>query len=629
MKTVKLNLIVLALSAALAAPLFAETLTEPQLLDLLAKPDASPKEKSDACHELAHLGTKEAVPALAALLGDAQLSHLARYALEPIPDASVDDAFRAALGKVKGRQLTGVINSIGTRRDEKAVELLAPLLGDSNPEIAAAASATLGKIASRSAVALLEKSLAVNPEIASQGLLRAAESARVKGKDAVAAELFAKLRDAQVSDGVRLAAIRGAILASSSASAMADQIKSGDPVGLSAALRAAQEVAGTKWTRALLDALPDLPVERQIPVLQTLGIRRDAIAVPVLAAAMKESGDAAVRLAAVQSLVMIGSAEAVAPLLAAMTSSTDAMVRAVAKSGLANFSAKGTDAAITALLQSADDATKHAAVELLGQRRVTAALPELDKVLFDGSDATRIAAAEAVGKFGGEMEVASLLHALTCAGSDDETKTLESALASVISRNANSAAISTDVLSAFEQAKGAKKAAVIRLLPGIGNAAALTAVRSTMADADAAIKDAGLRALCGWPNADSLPDLTQLAKSSGDETMKVLALRGAIRLAAKQPATLGELIAIATRAEEKRLVLGSLADLDDPAALALAMQQIGDAKLKGEAALAAVSIAERIPVAQSASAMEQLLAAQPHEGVAARARAVLEKAKKP
>ncbi|HUT11091.1 MAG TPA: HEAT repeat domain-containing protein, partial [Thermoguttaceae bacterium] len=72
--------------------------------DLIAviKSDAPLKEKMDACRQLARIGTKDAVPALAALLGDEELSHMARYALEPIDDPSVDEALREALGKLKG-----------------------------------------------------------------------------------------------------------------------------------------------------------------------------------------------------------------------------------------------------------------------------------------------------------------------------------------------------------------------------------------------------------------------------------------------------------------------------------------------------------------------------------------------
>jgi protein-tyrosine-phosphatase len=41
------------------------------------------------------------VPVLATLLEDEKLAHMARYALEPIKDPSVDETFRASLKEIK------------------------------------------------------------------------------------------------------------------------------------------------------------------------------------------------------------------------------------------------------------------------------------------------------------------------------------------------------------------------------------------------------------------------------------------------------------------------------------------------------------------------------------------------
>ncbi|MCX6996619.1 MAG: hypothetical protein NTV49_05930, partial [Kiritimatiellaeota bacterium] len=77
---------------------------ESRWIDVL-KSNAETQPKADACRELARIGTAAAVPALAALLGDEQLAHMARYGLETIPGPAVDEALRAALGKLKGRLL--------------------------------------------------------------------------------------------------------------------------------------------------------------------------------------------------------------------------------------------------------------------------------------------------------------------------------------------------------------------------------------------------------------------------------------------------------------------------------------------------------------------------------------------
>ena len=76
-----------------------------------------PQDKAVPCKLLAVYGTKEAVPALAPLLLDKDLSSWARIALEAISDPPRMRLCGGALTKAQGRLLVGVINSIGVRRD--------------------------------------------------------------------------------------------------------------------------------------------------------------------------------------------------------------------------------------------------------------------------------------------------------------------------------------------------------------------------------------------------------------------------------------------------------------------------------------------------------------------------------
>jgi HEAT repeat protein len=143
---------------------------------------APDKEKADACRELARIGTKDAIAPLAALLPDEKLSHMARYGLETIPSPAVDEALRAAAGKLHGKLLVGVIGSIGVRRDTKAVKLLANLLHDSDNDVTQAAARALGKVGDQAAAkALLDALPSVsqaNQLAFCEGLLRSAETAR-------------------------------------------------------------------------------------------------------------------------------------------------------------------------------------------------------------------------------------------------------------------------------------------------------------------------------------------------------------------------------------------------------------------------------------------------------------------
>ncbi|MCX6868045.1 MAG: HEAT repeat domain-containing protein, partial [Verrucomicrobia bacterium] len=174
--------------------------------------------KADACRELARSGTADAVPALAALLADEKLNHMARYGLEAVPSPVVDAALRDALGKLKGRPLVGVIGSIGVRHDEKAVGALVGLLKDADTEVVQSAARALGMIGSDDAVKglldMLPGATAANQLACCEGLFRCAEARIAKGRNDKAIAIYDTLRNLkQAPHQVLAGAWRGAIIA--------------------------------------------------------------------------------------------------------------------------------------------------------------------------------------------------------------------------------------------------------------------------------------------------------------------------------------------------------------------------------------------------------------------------------
>src|SRR5688500_15935498 len=81
-----------------------------QMLSVLKS--GQPAEKAIVCKQLAVYGDETAVPELAKLLPDKELSSWARIALEAIPGPASTDALRLAIDQVEGPQLIGVINSV-------------------------------------------------------------------------------------------------------------------------------------------------------------------------------------------------------------------------------------------------------------------------------------------------------------------------------------------------------------------------------------------------------------------------------------------------------------------------------------------------------------------------------------
>lgn len=182
---------------------------------LLKDPAATTFQKAKACQRLASTGTRETVPALAALLRNPQLAHYARYGLEPLPDPAADDALREAMPKLKGRLLVGVLNSIGQRKDAKAAPALARMLYDSDAEVAQAAAAALGSISGAQAAKALTDGLRktkapVRTAVAGAGLV-CAEGLLARGERNEALALYDTLSRTDVPKPVRLAAMRGII----------------------------------------------------------------------------------------------------------------------------------------------------------------------------------------------------------------------------------------------------------------------------------------------------------------------------------------------------------------------------------------------------------------------------------
>lgn len=174
--------------------------------------DAPRAAKDFVCRKLMLIGTAACVPALAALVDDEELSHMARYALERIPAGEAAAALREALAKTSGELKIGVISSLGARGEEASVEALAKELGASDPAVSRAAALALGSIRGAGAASALSKAKVEDgaPTVAAtDATLACAESLLAAGKKGEALAVYKSLAGEGQPKHVRLAATRG------------------------------------------------------------------------------------------------------------------------------------------------------------------------------------------------------------------------------------------------------------------------------------------------------------------------------------------------------------------------------------------------------------------------------------
>lgn len=169
------------------------------------------------CRKLRVVGTARSVEALAALLPAEQTSHIARYALERIPDEKAVKAMRDALPKVGNKLKPGMIGSLGVRRDKKSIEAIAKHLSDPDLQIGRAAAQSLALIGTPAAARELSKfakKAPVNMKLpVADACLICAETLLADGEKAEALALYKELQGDDQPSHVKVAAMRGMVTA--------------------------------------------------------------------------------------------------------------------------------------------------------------------------------------------------------------------------------------------------------------------------------------------------------------------------------------------------------------------------------------------------------------------------------
>jgi HEAT repeat protein len=562
---------------------------EKKLIETL-KGAGAREEKELACRKLWVIGTPESVPALAALLPDKDLSHMARYALEGMSFPEASKALRDAVGKIAGREKVGVINTLGVREDKEAVAVVAPLLKDSDPEIAASAMYALGRIGTVDAAKALADCRAGAPKalqaVLADSSIKAAEQLVRSGNKDEAAKIYQDLSALAWPAHVRTAAFLG-LVAAKPAEATPQLMQALG--GSDAALRnqAAQLVAdmpGSEATKTFADGLAKLPPDGQKALLRALAMRKDPAARPAILAAAK-SGDKGVQAAAVTALGTTGSAADV-PMLAGLTASADADVAKAAQMSLAALPGDNVGDAVVAAIRGAAAPVKAQLIAALGARGDAKCVPAVVKGLDDGDAGVRAASLKALAGLGGKGEIAGAVKALKAAKDPSERTAAEEALLAMASRAKGDALPA--ILAGSDGADAASKCVLVRALGRIGGDRALAAVLAATKAPDNAVQDDAIRVLSDWPDAAAAPHLLAIAKSAAKTTHQVLGVRGYVRLAGLEQSDdvkakmLSEALDLAKRPEEKRLVVGAWGTVFTVQAFQVVAKFLDDPQVAGE-----------------------------------------------
>jgi HEAT repeat protein len=598
-----------AIAALLAAcgaiaPDAGDRAEEAKLLGVL-RSDAAEFDKAKACRRLAVIGSKEAVPVLAGLLGHPSLGHCARFGLEPIPDPAVDDALRSSLGRLDGGLLVGAIDSIGARRDPKAVEPMGALLAHADVEVAAAAAAALGRIGTVEAAGALAKALkgapAARRDGIAEGAIACAHALRMGGKATEAAALFDAVRTADVPGRLRIEARRGSILARGDAGIplLLESLRGGGRPEFLMALGTLRDLGGSEATKALAAAAETLPPDRRPLFLQAIADRGGAdVLAAVLGAARSARAD--VRRAAIAALGKVGDRSAL-PVLLEAAGGEDPEIAREAVGSLVALPGREADEAVLALLETARGKLRLAAIEIAGRRRMAAALPAIRKAAEEGDREVRLAALAALGEAMGAGDVPFLAARLAAVATEEESGAIIAALQAASRRAPDKDAGAGIVIEAEAKAPPGTRIRFLEALRAVGGEKAAGAVIAHTRDPEAPVREAAISILGRWMDESGPRALLAFVRGSDDPAERLAALRGwcdrvrSLRFSKEaRLAQCREGLETARGAGEKRVAIEACRGIPAAETMDLILPYLADPALKEDAASALVGMSQRV-----------------------------------
>jgi HEAT repeat protein len=387
-----------------------------------------------------------------------------------------------------------------------------------------------------------------------------------------------------------------------------------------------EEVPGEAATKRFTKLLADLSPEGQAGLLEALGDRHDTTALPAILEMLKSENET-VRAAALGALGSLGSVEEI-PLLAGKAAGESKLEKDAARLSLIQLRGEKVNAGIVAAMAGAEANVQAALLGVLAARNAKEALSTVLEKAEAPDTAVRLAAIRALRFLADESQTAAVVKILTGAKDDTQRSQAELALLTIAGRGGPACA--APIAAGLADADATARVALLRGLARAGGPEALQTVLARVDDDDESVRDQAVRVLSGWSDPAVAGHLLEIAKKDESLRHQVLAIRGLVRLASPlgdrpgDPTMLAEVAKLAKRANEKRLLLGALGGQPTPPALALAVPLLDDPAVAEEAALAAVSIAEKIQPAEK----DQVRAAMEKVGKAAKTAEIRQRAEK-
>ena len=294
---------------------------------------------------------------------------------------------------------------------------------------------------------------------------------------------------------------------------------------------------GTGATKQFAALLPRLPATAQDELATALAERGDPAALPAIVDLLKGTTDPGVKAAAIGAIGALGNSADVALLVKQLTPATPSgsgvaltAQQVAARNALTVLAGPETPASIATAAQGAAPGVRGLLLEVLANRRDTAAIPLLLTAAVDADADLRAAAMRSLAKLGRAAEVPGMVQGILKAAPGDERTAAEQAIITICTRGPARDGARDALLETYRKLGEADRPLLLPCLASVGGSGALEVIEGLVTDSDAARRKLGQAALAKWPDGAQANRVVELFSQATDPEERELLLAAVINL---------------------------------------------------------------------------------------------------
>jgi HEAT repeat protein len=564
--------------------------------------DIDKKQKAFLISQLQLPGDDESVPVLKQYLIDQDLCEPACLVLTTIESQISGKALQSQLDRAEGKCKTAIMKAIGDLCYLPAAEEIKEYADNADPEIRTSALYALANMGYQPAQDVMQRTLRQeDPTLkanASAIYLLWTENLEDSDKKVLIYRQIIRDEEGVYKDHVKIAALNNLveILGEEANYDLIDFVKMQNETSRLAALNLATEIGGETETKQWIDLLRESNPEVKSEITAMLGERGDPLALAVVLEMLK-SQEHLVRLSAIESAYYLAGSDITPHAMEMLKNSNDPQEHQAVKGVFLRLPINTFLSKMTAEFSDLPLTAKITCMEIMTQRQIAQSADLILEQLKNDSSEVRLAALESLKILSRPDQYVIILTFLLNSENPNEKDTCEDVLVEIASQIANKDKRVEPINAVYGDASIENKEHLLRILKRVNGTNALEFVSNEIDNSNPEIKDLAIRTLVDWPSPDAIEPIISLARSEKELTYKVLAIRGCLRILREHELGVyreleiyDNLIGVAEREEEKKLILAGMATTKSVESLKAVSKYIPDYQLSDDAIQLALAI---------------------------------------